>query len=307
MIDVSHKQHTLRYARAEGRLHARPEVIQRITNRQIPKGDVLDTARSAGIQAAKRTADWIVFCHSLPIDWVEVRFQTAEDRVDVIAEVRAIWKTGVEMEAMTAASAALLNIYDMVKPVQDDIYIGRITLAEKTGGKSDYADTFDPPLRAALLLVGDRNRPQEKFDRLREQLTEHLAEQPVEPVICEQHTAEDESRIEERLRELCDEEQVDLVLTCGGTGLGSRDRIPEITACVREREVPGVAEALRDYGHQRTPYAMLSRQQCGLRGHTLLINLPGSTGGLKESLDALFPGLLHAFPMIWDGRRPESR
>ena len=135
MIDVSPKFSTLRYAMAKGVIYANTETIEKVKNRKVPKGDVLEVARSAGISAAKRTSDWLVFCHPIPLDWVEVHTEIFNDKIEVTAEVKAIWKTGVEMEALIAASAALLNMYDMLKPLDDDLTIGEIKLIEKTGGK----------------------------------------------------------------------------------------------------------------------------------------------------------------------------
>ena len=145
MIDVSPKITTLRYAKAEGVLCARPESIERIRNRTVPKGDVLEVARAAGIAAAKRTADWIIFCHPIPLDWVGISFEIGTDQIKVVAEVRTVWKTGVEMEAITAVSAALLNIYDMLKPLDDDLSFGAIKVVEKKGGKSDFTAEFAKP------------------------------------------------------------------------------------------------------------------------------------------------------------------
>ena len=86
MIDVSPKFKSLRYAKAQGTLHAPPEIIERVKKRSVPKGDVLEVARSAGISAAKRTADWLVFCHPIPLDWVEIHFEIQTESIDVFAE-----------------------------------------------------------------------------------------------------------------------------------------------------------------------------------------------------------------------------
>ncbi|MHC4944559.1 MAG: MogA/MoaB family molybdenum cofactor biosynthesis protein [Planctomycetota bacterium] len=101
-----------------------------------------------------------------------------------------------------------------------------------------------------------------------------------------------------KLREYADSLRLDLVLTTGGTGFGPRDNAPEALLDVMEREAPGIAEAVRSHGMKKTPQAMLSRARAGLRGDTLIINLPGSAKAVGESLEALFPALLHAFPMI---------
>ncbi|HQU73239.1 MAG TPA: cyclic pyranopterin monophosphate synthase MoaC [Calditrichia bacterium] len=139
MIDVSHKSNTLRYARAEGLLTATAGIIERVRQGTVPKGDVLAVARAMGISAGKRCADWMVFCHNIPLDWIDLRFEVGDTRITVIAEARTLWKTGVEMEVLTAVSNALLNMYDMLKPLTDELEIGPIRVVEKRGGKSDPA------------------------------------------------------------------------------------------------------------------------------------------------------------------------
>ncbi len=139
MIDVSPKFSSLRYALAEGFLHGRPEVLKRVFDRTVPKGDVIEVARAAGISAAKRCSDLIVFCHPIPLDWVEVHLEAHEQGIRVTAEVRSVWKTGVEVEAITAVTGALLNAYDMLKPLDDALSFGGIRVVRKKGGKSDFA------------------------------------------------------------------------------------------------------------------------------------------------------------------------
>lgn len=110
---------------------------------------------------------------------------------------------------------------------------------------------------------------------------------------------DDEQQISQRLTELIDHEYVELIFTTGGTGLGPRDVTPEATQSAIDREVPAIAEAMRSYGKQRTPYAMLSRAVVSVRKNSLVVNLPGSSRGVEECLQVLFPGLLHAFHMLW--------
>jgi len=139
LIDVSGKGITLRYARAEGWLEGSAEVIDRVRQGTVPKGDVRATARAAGIAAAKRCSDWIVFCHPIPLDWVDLTVEVEGERLHVVSEVRSNWRTGVEMEAVTAVSGALLNAYDMLKPIDKDMTMSGIRVLEKRGGKSDGA------------------------------------------------------------------------------------------------------------------------------------------------------------------------
>jgi molybdenum cofactor biosynthesis protein MoaC len=297
MIDVSSKFNTLRYAKARGVLHAAPETIQRVEENTVPKGDVLATARAAGISAAKRCAEWMVFCHSIPLDWVDVSFEVEADQIKVFCEARTVWKTGVEMEAITGVTAALLNMYDMLKPLDDYLSFTDVRVIKKKGGKSDFRDNFDQPLKTAVLVISDSTFAGEREDRSGKIIMEFLQNQPVD-IRAYEILPDEQDQIRNRLMTMVDDEGFQLIFTTGGTGPGPRDVTPEATAEVIEKSFPGIAEAMRRHGKERTPYAMLSRELAGLRGNCLIINLPGSSKGALESLQALFPGLLHIYPMM---------
>ncbi len=139
MVDVSRKAETLREARAEGRVVVAPETARRIREGSMAKGDVLAVAQVAGIQAAKHCWELIPMCHQLPLSGIDLRFEVTDTAVEIEAAVRCRGVTGVEMEALTAVSAAALTVYDMCKAVQKDMRIEGIRLLEKSGGKSgDY-------------------------------------------------------------------------------------------------------------------------------------------------------------------------
>lgn len=296
MIDISHKRSSLRYARAAGKLKATPEVIDLVRKRKVPKGDVGEVARSAGIQAGKRASEWIVFCHSMPVDWVEVRMEIYPEHLEFITEVKSVWKTGMEMEAMAAASAALLNAYDMLKPLQADIEIEGIRLVEKTGGKSDMTDEFDPPLKSALIVVSSAKKSGKRKDKAGEVIRNFILNQPLE-LVQDEYAEEDREQLVSRLQKMC-EDEVDLIFVCGATGPANNDITPEAIREVSDKIIPGIGEAMRQYGYQRTPFSMLSDQVAGVKSNTVMIALPGSSRGTEESLNALFPGLLHVFRML---------
>lgn len=141
MVDVSQKDETVREAVAEGRVYMKPETLSMIAAGNIPKGEVIPAARLAGIMAAKRTWELIPLCHNIPVDSVKVDISMDEHSscVDITATVKCTWKTGVEMEALTAVSVAALTVYDMCKAVDKEMIVGDIRLTKKTGGKSgDY-------------------------------------------------------------------------------------------------------------------------------------------------------------------------
>jgi cyclic pyranopterin monophosphate synthase len=138
MVDVGGKEVTDRRAMARAVVRMSPETAAAVASGDAPKGDVIGTARLAGIQAAKRTSELIPLCHPLPLSFVDVSADVEDAGVVLLAEARTSAQTGVEMEAMTAAAVAALTVYDMVKGIERGVAIGPVELLEKTGGKEDW-------------------------------------------------------------------------------------------------------------------------------------------------------------------------
>ncbi|HZC13343.1 MAG TPA: cyclic pyranopterin monophosphate synthase MoaC [Thermoleophilaceae bacterium] len=138
MVDVGSKEVTDRRAVARSAVRMSADTAAAVARGDAPKGDVLGTARIAGIQAAKRTAELIPLCHSLPLAFVDVRIEVGDGQVDIEAEARTSAQTGVEMEAMTAAAVAALTVYDMVKGLERGVEIAEVGLLEKSGGRHDW-------------------------------------------------------------------------------------------------------------------------------------------------------------------------
>ena len=297
MLDISKKFSTLRTATAEATLTVAPATLDCIRRNELPKGDPFPVAKVAAIQAAKNTSQIIPYCHPLPVEYAGVEFDMREGSIVVTVTVTAIHKTGVEMEALTAASVAVLTCYDMLKMLDETMEIVGVKLLKKRGGKSDYQEKRDTPLRAAVLVMSDSIAAGNKSDESGRRIVARLEKECFE--ICDYRIIPDDPEIiAEVLCDYADSRHLDLVMTTGGTGFSPRDNTPEAMQKVIEREIPGIPEALRAYGQDRTPYAMLSRGRAGIRGNTIIVNLPGSSRGVAESLDALFPGLSHAFKML---------
>ena len=138
MVDVGDKENTDRRALARAVVRMSAETAAAVARGDAPKGDVVSTARIAGIQAAKRTAELIPLCHPLALSFVDVRIEVRDDRVEIETEARTTGPTGVEMEALTAASVAALTVYDMVKGIERGVEIAEIVLLEKSGGHHDW-------------------------------------------------------------------------------------------------------------------------------------------------------------------------
>jgi cyclic pyranopterin phosphate synthase len=324
MVDVSGKAVTARRAAARAIVRMRPEILATLLDAGGPKGDALVVARLAGIAGAKHTADLIPLCHPLPLDRVAVELTPDREAgtVEIRSEARVTARTGVEMEALTAASVAALTLYDMAKALQRDIVIERVELLEKEGGRSgayraeaareprttdapaDPTTTDAPPrpasAEAAVITVSTRSAAGEREDTGGPAVIDALrsAGWRVDPSPLVQ--ADDEDRLAASLAELV-ERGYRLIVTTGGTGLSPTDATPAATRRVIENEVPGMAEQMRAAGMASTPMASLSRGIVGIRGTSLIVNLPGSPKGAVESLQAILPVLRHAVSQLAGG------
>jgi molybdenum cofactor biosynthesis protein MoaC len=303
MIDITAKSTTLRYAKARALLNtSAPETITAVREKRIPKGDVLEIARAAGLLGIKKTADLIPDCHPLPIEYTAISYELGEQSIEIIVEVKTVYKTGVEVEAMHGASIVALTIYDMLKPVDKGVSIGTIELLEKTGGKSNFKERFREAISAAVVVCSDTVAGGQKEDKAGKAVVERLKKQSCD-VVSYEVVPDEKDKIQQCVGAHI-KAGVQLILTCGGTGLSIRDVTPEAVAPLIERPIPGIAEAARRYGQDRMPYAMLSRGVAGVNGSSLIVTLPGSTNGARETVDALFPHVLHVFNILKGARHP---
>ena len=298
MFDVADKSDTLRIATAQAVIRITPLTSKMIKEGRTPKGNIFDAARIAATMAAKRTSDLIPYCHPIPIDDVKVRFSLKDNdcSIEIKVQVKTVWKTGVEMESLTAACVASLTIYDMLKPIDESLSIESVKLIEKEGGTKNLLQSHTSgQFKAAVLVTSDsRGYKDDKSGKI---IVDKLKENGFE--ITEYKViADDIEMIESELKRFCDELRVNLVVTTGGTGVGPRDNTPDATKNVIQRELTGVGETLRSYGQRRTPSSMLSRGISGVRDRTLIVNVPGSVRAVSQSLNCMFPGLLHVFDIL---------
>jgi molybdenum cofactor biosynthesis protein MoaC len=269
---------------------------------QIPKGNVFEMAKTAGLFAVKKTADLIPDCHPLPIEFTSVSYRVEGLDIHIEMTVKTIYRTGVEVEAMHGASVVALTMYDMLKPVDKGISIENIRLISKTGGKSEKANSNYSNLRAAVIVCSDsisKGIGEDKAGLLIQEKLLSFGLSVEEYVIIPDEPVAIETVFLAHL-----DRSIDLIIFTGGTGLSKRDITPDTVRPFLDLEIPGIMEASRSYGQERTPYAMLSRGIAGVKGNSLVLTLPGSTNGAKESMDALFPQILHLFG-IFKGKRHE--
>ncbi|MFN5323322.1 MAG: bifunctional molybdenum cofactor biosynthesis protein MoaC/MoaB [Bacteroidota bacterium] len=297
MNNITHKIKTHRIAIAQAIVRVGDmSTMDAVRNNRVPKGNVLESARIAGLFGVKRTSDMIPDCHPLPVEFTQVRFNLEDLEIQIEVEVHTIYRTGVEVEAMHGASVAALTIYDMLKPIDKDIEICSIRLLKKKGGKSQYSDRPDREIKTAVVVCSDSISVGKKEDFAGKAIMARLENLHVKS--SEYTIIPDEvDGIQSKVKSLCGQ-NFDLIIITGGTGLSKRDVTPEAIRPLLDREIPGIAEAARSYGMEHMPYAMLSRSLAGLIGNTLVLALPGSTRGAEESMDALFPYLLHLFRVM---------
>ncbi|MDU8885069.1 bifunctional molybdenum cofactor biosynthesis protein MoaC/MoaB [Yeosuana sp. MJ-SS3] len=301
MVDITHKNNTLRIATAQAIVKvSKSETIEAIKNGTVPKGDVFAMSKAAGFLGVKQTPHLLPDCHPIPIESTNIDYEIKDLDIIISCAIKTIYKTGVEVEAMHGASIVALNMYDMLKPIDKGVEIHHIKLVSKKGGKSDFKNRFRKQLNAVVIVCSDTISTGQKEDKTGKIIMNKLEECNVS--ISDYIIIPDEKEVIQEKANHYENLGVNLIIFTGGTGLSNRDVTPEALEGLIDRKIPGIEEAIRAYGQNRTPYSMLSRSIAGTINNTLVLALPGSTNGAKESMDAVFPAVLHVFGILKGNR-----
>ncbi len=289
MVDITHKRTSLRRAVAEAIVRVSdPETIRAIEEDSVPKGNVFEMAKTAGLLGVKKTPMLIPDCHPVPVEFTGVEYEIEGLNIRIRMEVKAIYRTGMEVEAMHGASVVALTIYDMLKPIDKGVSISNIRLLQKSGGKSDLNAKISRRVKTGLLLCSNAIATGKKPDKISPMVKDFLEcyHLSIETILT---VPDEKEALREGLEKLG---HLGIVIIAGGTGLTPTDKTPETIAPLLDREIPGIGEAVRHYGDHRTPKSLMSRTFGGMKGNTLVLALPGSTAGMQDALHALFPFVL---------------
>lgn len=296
MVDITNKTATLREATAQAIVKtSSKKTIERIEKGQVPKGNVFEMAKAAGLLGVKKTPDLLPDCHPLPIESTSIEYDIQGLDIIINMTVKTIYKTGVEVEAMHGASVVALTMYDMLKPVDKGVEISAIKLIIKSGGKSTFK-TQTEGLTALVVVCSDSVSKGEKEDKSGKLIVSKLQSFGLETDY--KIIPDERSEIEKLVKE----SKNDLVIFTGGTGVGPRDVTPDAIRPLLDTTLVGVEEQMRRYGQERTPYAMLSRSVAGIKENRIILGIPGSSKGATECIDAVFPHLLHLFEVLKGNR-----
>lgn len=313
MRDITAKQISLRKAKAIGFVVCSATTLDLIKKDKLPKGNLFDVARAAGFLAAKNTQNLIPHCHPVSIDGLSIDFDVVDEAspsdllpdekrsgVLITVEGKSIGRTGIEMEALTTVSICGLTIYDLLKPLNDKLLeVSSVRLLQKTGGKSDKLKFVKSRQKAAVLVCSDSTFAGKREDTSGKVIREMLGNSNTE-VVDYKVLPDEPEQIKKQILDWVAQD-IPFVFTTGGTGLGPRDRTVEAVKSIIERDADGISEAMRSFGQMRTPLAMMSRMVAGSINHSLIITLPGSSNGVRESLEAILPAVFHARGMLKGG------
>tara|TARA_B000000475_G_scaffold260727_1_gene244748 strand:- start:310 stop:1215 length:906 start_codon:yes stop_codon:yes gene_type:complete len=296
MVDITDKKNSLREATAQAIIRVNSlKTINAIEQNKVPKGNVFEISRAAGLLGIKKTSELLPDCHPIPIEYANFDFKIKDLEIQILCTIKTIYKTGVEVEAMHGASIVALNIYDMLKPIDKEIEIQQIKLLQKKGGKTDF-HKLNSKVNAAVVVCSDSISIGENEDKAGKAIEKALNKWDVK--VDDYSVIPD--NIEQIQKSLLSRQKRDfsIVIFTGGTGLSPRDVTPEAIKPLLDKNIPGIEESMRSYGQNRTRYAMLSRSVVGIKKSTLVLALPGSKKGALESINAIFPEVLHLFDIL---------
>jgi molybdenum cofactor biosynthesis protein MoaC len=311
MRDITHHTTKLQKASAVGVLFCAAETVKVFKENRFSTEGLFEVARAAGFLGAKAAPQLLPSCHTAGIDSLELSFEFLESEqhqalfpeevlqrsgVVISGEAQTVGRAGIEMQVLTAVSVAALELFQKLKMLDAQLEIGAIKLVEQKSGKRNRKGYFATPPTCAVLVCSDAKAAGQREDTSG-QLIKQMLENAKANVPHYAVLPDCKEQIQQQIKAWVAED-VHFIFTTGGTGLGPRDNTVAAVEELLERKAEGIAEAMRNFGQMRTPLAMMSRGVAGAIGNTLVVTLPGSTNGARESLEAILPAVFHARKML---------
>lgn len=252
MIDINHKITTKRTGTTQAIIKVGSlATIQAIKDKAVPKVDVLQVAKITSLFAVKNTSNVILDCHPLPIEYTAIQYEIKGQEITIEITVKTIYKTGVEVEAMHSASIVALTMYDILKPINKKVELFTVTLLHKKGGKSDFNEAKSLNLSVAVVVCSDSVSKGQKQDSAGKAITLRLDKLSL--TVADYGIIPDEVTDIQKNVKNSSEKKPDLVVLTRGTGLSNRDVTSEALIPLLDRRIPGIEDAIRSYGENRTP------------------------------------------------------
>ena len=295
MIDISDKNTSLRESEALAIVKVSTlDTINIIKENKVPKGNLFEVSKTAGLLGIKNTHLLLPNCHPIPIENAKIEFEINDLEIKIFCKIKTIYKTGVEVEAMHGVSVVALNIYDMLKPIDENVEILSIKLISKKGGKSDYKLNINN-INASIIVCSDSVSKKKNVDKSGEKIIELLTNWKIN-ILKKEIISDDKLLIQKTISDLISNNNI--IIITGGAGLSKRDVTPEAVIPLLNKRIPGIEEKIRSYGQQKTHFSMLSRSVAGLIDECLILCLPGSVKGVEDSILSIFPWVLHSFEIL---------
>jgi molybdenum cofactor biosynthesis protein MoaC len=311
MHDITHHTSKLQKASAVGILFCSAETVKTFQGNRFSAESLFEVARAAGFLGAKATPQLLPSCHAAGIDSLELSFEFLQREqhqalfpeevlqrsgIIISGEAKTVGRAGIEMQVLTAVSVAALELFQKLKTLDAQLEIGGIKLLESKASKRNKNKYFATPPTCAVLVCSDAKAAGQREDTSG-QLIKQMLENEKTTVSHYIVLPDCKEQIQQQIKAWVAED-VHFIFTTGGTGLGPKDKTVAAVEELLERKAEGIAEAMRHFGQMRTPLAMMSRGVAGAIGNTLVVTLPGSTNGARESLEAILPAVFHARKML---------
>lgn len=311
MKDISHRQSTLQTAQAMAIVFCKAETVAHVAEQQLQGGMLFDMARAAGFLAAKLSPQFLPQTLVPNLEGVDLSFGFLHELKDeeqlpglegssgifIQSTVRSIGRINIEMEALSAASIAALHIYESLKAKDQALEIGKISLIKQKEKHKKNEDT----LTCAILVCGSDIASGQRADKTGQWIKERLTAENTN-IVAYELVSDNKTEIQNQVLQWVAQD-IDFIFTTGGTGLGPKDLTVSAITEILERHADGITSAMRHFGEARTPMTMMGLLAAGIIKDSLVLTLPGSSNGARESLDALLPTLFHTRKILKGGRK----